>query len=977
MLKKTLNPQQTKAVKAEKGPLLIIAGAGTGKTTVITERIKYLILEKKVPADRILALTFTEKAAHEMEERIDRIMPYGYFRLFISTFHSFCDAFLREEGINTGISPNFKLLTESESILFLRRNLFKLNLSYFRPLGNPNKFLEALLQHFSRLKDEDITPNEYLKWAKAQLIKKDTAEKEEAEKYLELAHSYSEYEELKDKEGVLDFSDLISKSLHLLRTRRAILKEYQEKFLYILIDEFQDTNYAQNELAILLSANHQNINVVADDDQAIYRWRGAALSNVLQFKNNFPGTKIITLSQNYRSTQEILDRSYKLIQFNNPYRLETMNGISKKLTSDRKIKGEDVVFLHVDRVDEEAEIIAKTIKESIVSKKKYKYSDIAILVRANIHAQPITQALLRLKIPYQFLGPSFLFNQEEIKDLIAYLKVLYNLEDSVSMYRVLNMSVFDLNARDISTLLTFARKFNLTLFEAMQKTDETFINDRSKSKIKKINDIIDRHLKRVKKDSAGQILYYFLIDTGLFSQFTNSKSALEEQRAQNVAKFFDRIKTYETVNPDSSIYAVVDWIELSSELGESPVIDIDTRPEMDAVNILTVHSSKGLEFPVCFMVNLVPERFPTRSRKETIPIPVNLIKEVLPEGDFHIQEERRLFYVGMTRAKDLLYLTAAKFYGGAKREKKISPFVYEAMPEILEQKHEEVKKISQLSLEEITSDYSKFADITEDLKKPEKLEHEVDYLTYSQLQSFDICPLHYKAGSILHIPTPTSAALSFGSSIHNSLKDFYITYQKSKLPTKQNLLDFLSQNWISQGYASKIHEEQMKKNGVKILSEYYDLHLNKKTPPLAIETPFTFYLPKEKKKGDIISNVKISGKIDRIDKVDGNVIEIIDYKTGKPSPMSKRSYNLQLGLYALAATESDHKILKKRPEDIIVSLFYLETGEKISTKISPEDLKKVEEQIRQKITEIENSDFKCSKNIICKNCEYKMLCNVA
>ncbi|EKE20934.1 MAG: hypothetical protein ACD_7C00423G0001, partial [uncultured bacterium] len=324
---KTLNPQQIAAIKHLTGPLLIIAGAGTGKTTVITERIKYLILEKNVLPTQILALTFTDKASHEMEERVDVAMPYGYTQMWISTFHAFCDRILRNDAHAIGLDPGYRLISEAESILLLKKNIFEMELNIFRPLGNPTKFLDALLIHFSRLKDEDVSPTDYLKWIKQQKITGET------EQYLELANAYKKYEELKIKEGVMDFSDLISNTLLLFRTRKNILKKYQEQFKFILVDEFQDTNYAQNELAILLAGDDKNITVVADDDQSIYRFRGAAVSNVLQFKKSFPKAKVVTLNNNYRSTQPILDAAYALIQHNNPNRLEIVEGIDKKLKS--------------------------------------------------------------------------------------------------------------------------------------------------------------------------------------------------------------------------------------------------------------------------------------------------------------------------------------------------------------------------------------------------------------------------------------------------------------------------------------------------------------------------------------------------------------------------------------------------------------------------------------------------------------------
>lgn len=971
----TLNPEQTEAIQHGEGPLLIIAGAGTGKTTVITERIKSLITERSIRPDQILALTFTEKAAYEMEERIDKIMPYGYSHLWISTFHAFCDNILRDEAIHMGLTPNFQLMTEAESILFLRRHLFALDLKYFRPLGNPNKFLEALLQHFARLTDEDITPDEYIKFATSLKAGTTTVEKEEAAKILELSHAFKEYENLKVKEGMLDFSDLISQTLNLLRKRSSILRKYQEQFKYILIDEFQDTNFAQNEMAIKLAGKRKNITVVADDDQAIYRWRGAALSNVIQFRNNFPGARLITLTRNYRSTQEILDRSYTMIQNNNPYRLEEMENISKKLTSDREIKGAPVELIIAQRVDEEAEEIAQTI-QNLVAKKKYIYSDIAILVRANNHAQPITQTLQRLHIPYQFLGPSFLLHQEEIKDLIAYLKVLYDLSDSVSMFRILNMDVFGLSAREISYLLSSARKQNLTLFEAMQKVGKTNLSNFAKNKIEEICKMIDRHLERIKKDTAGQILYYFLIDTKLFDRFTNITTAKQEQEAQNVAKFFDRIKAFETVNYDKNIYAVVDWIDLMMELGESPIAAAEDWRDVNAVNILTIHSSKGLEFPVVFLPNLVNDRFPTRERKEKIPLPSQLIKEVLPEGDFHLMEERRLFYVGMTRARDLLFLTAAKFYGEGKREKKISPFVYEALPEQMAKHTAPTKKAQQLSLIELTQGYLKTPIEAESPFFKDNAKLDIDYLSYSHLSSFDICPLHYKAGVILKIPTTGSAALSFGTSIHETLKEFYNAYKARELLNKDELRILLRKHWKSEGYQNKTHESQMFDHGVDILRNYYDKEIRGSNPPLAVELPFSFTLDKNDPESPNTA-IKTTGIIDRIDKKDGNQIEIIDYKTGQPNTISKSKYMLQLGVYALAATKVEHEILKRKPNEITVTLYYLETGDKISSSINPDELLIIENKLRTKVKEIEQSNFACSHNIICKNCEYKMLCDVS
>ncbi|MCJ7826169.1 UvrD-helicase domain-containing protein, partial [Patescibacteria group bacterium] len=709
-IERILNKEQKKAVEFREGPLLIIAGAGTGKTTVVTERIKYLISSGWANPQEILALTFTEKASREMEERVDLALPYGVTQMWISTFHSFCDRVLRNEGLSIGLDPNFKLMTEAETIQFFRTNLFAFDLSYYRPLGNPTKFISGLIQHFSRLKDEDVSPTQYMEWVKikdqrskikdtnqkAKILKQE-GEFEEMEKYLELANAYRTYEELKTKNSVVDYGDLIMYTLKLFRTRKSILKKYQEQFKFLLIDEFQDTNFSQNELAILLSGERKNITVVGDDDQAIYRWRGAAISNIIQFRKHFPKAKIVVLTKNYRSTKEILDRSYNLIQNNNPDRLEVVEKIDKKLECVRRINGDPITLIFTNRVEDEAEEAAETIlniknqiskthiknqKETGEEQNTYQWKDFAILVRANVHAEPFVRALSRHGIPYQFLGPGQLFRQPEVKDFVCYLKVLYDINDNVSLFRVLSMDHFQIPARDIAALISYARQQGMSLFEVCEtiaSSDVTevanenldassrgpvagflpripdkrgprfagspstrvtpslannsiFLTEDGEKKIASLITLILKHLSLLKKETAGQILYYFLEETGLLKSYASIKTTKEEKAADNIAKFFDKLKTYEVDHEDASVFAVVDWLELSMDIGESPLASNMDWNTYDAVNILTVHSAKGLEFPVVFLVNLVGARFPTTEKHEQIPIPDALVKEILPEG---------------------------------------------------------------------------------------------------------------------------------------------------------------------------------------------------------------------------------------------------------------------------------------------------------------------------------------------------------
>ncbi len=957
-MKKTLNKQQVEAIKHGKGPLLIIAGAGTGKTTVVTERIKHLISSGQAKPAEILALTFTEKAAQEMEERVDKIVPFGFFQMWISTFHAFGDKVLRDEALHIGLDPYFNLMTQAETLMFLKKHLFELELNYFRPVTNPHKFLLGLLTHFSRLQDEAINPDEYLVYAKKQidLNKKnvDEALQSDLEKTLELAKAFKKYDQLKIENGVMDFADLISKTLFLFKLRKNILANYQQRFKYILVDEFQDTNIAQNELVNLLAGKCANLTVVADDDQSIYKWRGAAVSNVLNFKKTYPQVKIVTLTKNYRSTQEILNRSYDLIQHNNPDRLEVKENISKKLVAANQGKGEKIKLFVANRVDDEAEMVSEEIKK--LTSSGYKLKDIAVLVRANNHADGFIATFLRSGIPFQFLGPGRLFRQEEVLDLIAYLRLLYNFEDSVAFFRVLSLPIFKLSARDIVALRNFAKKQNISLFEAAEQVEALLVSEDSKTRIKNIITMVYRHLELASKQSAGQVLYFFLEDTGILPQLAEVNSKDQEDRVNNIAKFFDKLKTYEIENEEASVESVVDWLNLKLEMGESPLAsDIDWTEE-NKVNILTVHSSKGLEFPVVFLINLVSQRFPSQRRGEQIPITDELVKETLPEGDPHLQEERRLFYVAMTRAKEKLYFTAAKFYGEGKRMKKLSPFITEALGEKVAEQTVEVKK-NQLSMFDFKPDLTTvpFARLS-----PAKVK--VNYLSYSQLQTFNRCPLQYKYSYIIKIPVPHAFQASFGTSIHQSLKDFYQLILTGEKVGEKDLTDSLKKLWHKEGYASKAQEQRMFLKAEDMLRSFYQHGYSRHDKPLVLEQPFVVKLS---------ADLKIGGRFDRVDRVGGK-IEIIDYKTGKLKTQKEVDKDEQMSVYALAA--SDVGTFAKKPEDIILSFYFLESQEKVSTQRTARDIKNIRTSIKQTAQEIETSDFLPSPGLYCDFCPFKLLC---
>lgn len=1021
-----LNSNQKLAVEHKKGALLIIAGAGTGKTAVITQRVLHIINNKWAKPEEILALTFTDKAAEEMLGRVEENLPLGYGDIWISTFHSFCDRILRQEGHYIGLDTNYSMMSTAQAYILFRKNLFNFSLKKFRPYGNPTKFIDDILKHFSRLQDEDVSPEEYLKYAKS-LSKSGTAKKEEAEDIKELATVYDEYTQLKIANSKIDFGDLIIFTIKLFREKPNLLEKYKKKFKYILVDEFQDTNYTQNVLVNILAGLdprndlqkigkiNPNLTVVGDDDQAIYKFRGAAISNILQFKQYYPKAKEVVLTENYRSRQEILDSSYTLIKHNNPYRLEVTEKIEKKLISKTTYDPDDdsVNLVVAQDGDTEGEWIAKEIltltgysESTDVEKtqkydqqgqsafvelqpdRKYKFSDIAILIRANAHGDSIVQNLRYLGIPYKIGGSRGLYFRDEIKVLISFLKVLTDFTDEISMFRVLSMEEWNLSPREYLDINRLSRKERISLLEELEgmfgisigksmdfelsNIAEQILSKEAQEGLKSFLTIFNDCVKMLKENTpTGEILFHFVQESGYLKDMVKEESSEAQFKVNNLSKFFNSIKEYEKNNPDGNLFEYVDYLNYSLEIGDSPLVDQMDLAEYDAVNILTVHSAKGLEFPVVFLVNLISDRFPSQNRRDTIPIPDGLIKESLTglsEVEEHLQEERRLFYVGATRAKEKLYLTAANFYGNAKRKKKGSVFLQEILDRDIK---EEFEKPQILKSEKDVNMYVQ-------KQKEENLIRDMKIVTgekvsYSQVNTYQECPKKYEYSYVLNIPSAPNSALSFGSTIHNTLKDFYTLFQRSKeglgiedIPTKEDLLNLFEKNWTKGGYQNKEHELQRKESGRKMMSEFYDKLFNKEQNPYRLEQSFTVGLP----------GSSFVGKIDRMDLIEivngiPNV-EIIDYKTGKEKGSADIKKDLQLPLYALFAEQSlGVKVVKAK-------YLFVEAGTEVEVDISPERKEEAKENVLEVIAKIKEQEFIATPDIFkCKHCDYKYICPYA
>jgi DNA helicase-2/ATP-dependent DNA helicase PcrA len=982
-LLENLNKAQKQAVTHEGGPLLIVAGAGTGKTTVLINRLAYLITEKKVPSESLLLLTFTEKAAQEMEERADRVLPYGYVDLWINTFHSFGERLLRDHALDIGLDAGFKLLTETEQWLLIRQNLEAFDLDYYRPLGNPTKFISELIRHFSRLKDENVSPKEYLEYAEGLVADEDHAlsgeddAPTEAARIKELANAYHVYNRLLLDKGYLDFGDLIIYTIKLLSTRPAILEQYRRQFRYIMVDEFQDTNWAQYELVKLLAAPDNNLVVVGDDDQAIYKFRGASLSNIMQFKDDFPQAEEIVLTENYRSRQAILDAAYHFIQNNNPDRLEEKLKIDKRLFAKKPfaLAGEKEALIAqsfptaADELSFVAAEIRRLYEEAAAAGEDPSWSDFAILVRANDTADAYVKELGRQGIPNQFMSWRGLYYKPLILDILAYLRLLDNYHESSALFRVLSMEAFKVSHLDLVAINKMAARKVWSLFEALKNIRAIpGVSPEAEQNVTRLLALIEKHSSLADKEKPTKIFLHFAYDSGLLNSLDQDRDL---ESFSYLDQFYQKIKRLEENNPDLRLSDFLEIMNMELEAGETGALKLDFA-DAESVKIMTVHGAKGLEFPYVFLVNLVDKKFPTISRSEKIGLPDALVREqAVADKDAHLAEERRLFYVAATRAKERLYLSGAKDYGGV-REKKPSRFLEEM-------------GVSPVDVSSSLASYSWLRDSEKlqagETEVPTEPEYPLpDKFSFSQLAAFSTCPRQYKYAFVLKIPASSDkASLIFGRVLHNTLYAFLLptlsgqqSFQKglfddqeaaSKKPrvvlTEKKLLEIYEDNWQADGYKDKKERDDYKKKGREALKLFWKEYSS--TPPLEtvfLEKKFSFKIA-----GDIIK-----GAIDRIDRLEDGTLEIIDYKTGKTKTKLDFSEKRQLILYQLFAEEAFGIKVGR------LSYYYLESGEKFSFTATEKDISRLRLEVAEEIAAIKRRNFSATPSPMCAFCDFNTIC---
>ena len=606
-----MNDMQRKAVLCTEGPLLVLAGAGSGKTTVLVNRIAYIIAQGEA-AWRLLAITFTNKAANEMKERLRAMLGSAGDEIWAGTFHSVCAKLLRRHGGGLeGFDSHFAIYDTDDS----RRVMKEVQ----RQLQIDDKFLphKAILGAVSRAKDQLIGPEEYIK----------TYGNEARQR--QIAECYALYQSLLKKANAKDFDDIIVHTVRLLEQNEEVRQQYQRRFRYILVDEYQDTNHAQYRLVSLLARGHGNLCVVGDDDQSIYRFRGATIENILQFEQQFPDATVIRLEQNYRSTQNILDAANKVITHNESRKgknLWTGNGA-----------GEDILWRTCEDERDEARAIADMIQQSV--HKNRAWSDHAVLYRANALSNTIESQLVRAGVPYRIIGGHRFYERKEIRDAVAYLTVIANPADEVRLRRIINEPKRGIGETTVQAAANLAAREGLPLYEILRRANEFPELGRALPKLRGFVELIEDLRKAQNQLSLKELLEYTLQRSGYLASLANDKET-EADRKENLQELASNLLRYQEEDEDATLWGFLEDVALMSDIDQY-------NAQADAVVLMTLHSAKGLEFPVVFLPAWEERVFPS-------------YQTVLSGAQEDLEEERRLAYVGITRAKQRLVFTTAR-----------------------------------------------------------------------------------------------------------------------------------------------------------------------------------------------------------------------------------------------------------------------------------------------------------------------------
>lgn len=977
-----LNEEQRAAVEHGEGPLLVVAGAGTGKTRVITERIRRLLEENPALAgENILGLTFTDKAAGEMKHRVVKSVGERAEGVWLSTFHKFClEKILREAAADA------QPLEDIDHWILLRRHIAELGLQHFKRLQAPGEFLSDFVNFFSRCQDELVSPDDYDRYV-ASVREKHARVKPAlegdalaiAEEYLarqeELARVYRASERLLRERKLVTFGAQLLRAVELLRSDAALLAKLRAQYRYILVDEFQDTNIAQLELLWLLAGDPEgagkrgNILAVGDHNQAIYRFRGASFGSFTIFLNRFCGVRdagrgaeakkfLVSLSRNYRSTQRILNVAHAVIENNEQSPLLP----SSKLETEHR-EGERVRVAEFATPEEEAHWVASEIDR--LHEAGAKWRSMAVLYRKHSHRAQLLEALRRGGIPFAIKNFSIL-SSTLVRDLLAWLRLVGQPGDNVACARVLAAGYWGLEPRDLVRLAERAEKNHrrpLTDETESAQSEEPFC--RAGVRLNEFTQLLNGLQLSARKSTASELLDELIAALGVAPLASDADRHYLE-------RFVQFVREWEKKSEGKQLRDLLEYLSFFNEAGG----DIALEEELadDAVQLMTVHGAKGLEFPHVFILRISKNDFPSGTRKAVFEFPPELMKEEKPAGDFQIQEERRLFYVALTRAKQHLTLSTV-----VNRRKKPSPFLDDFLMKPKVQKSDTVQSAPKVELppmEEAAGPapesaaaaglfgaagaesraYSRVALWAKAFHppRPEPLQ-----LSSSAIDAYERCPMKYMFQHLWSVRGGPHAAMTFGNVMHTTIKEFVAELRKRGRVPLAEVMTIYEREWSSAGFPDDYQEQEYRQAGREQLGAFHETY--SASPADVVFQEKAFELPLE-------NQIVVTGRIDQINRIDGHAIEIVDYKTGKPRDAKKANEDLQLSIYALAARE----VLELEPKRLV--LYNLLSNEAVITSRDAKSLAAAKKRIGEVADQIRAGDFSAKPGFGCRTCDYKPLC---
>jgi DNA helicase-2/ATP-dependent DNA helicase PcrA len=971
------NAPQQRAIEHGDGPLLVVAGAGTGKTRVIIERIRNLLeLNPDLAGENILGLTFTDKAAAQMKWRVLKSVGERGEGVVLSTFHAFC-----LEQILRAVNPEVQALDDIDHKILLRRNIGQLGLKHFRRLQDPGEFISDFVQFFSRCQDELVTPNDYERFVKGLRAKHEAGKKslesdalalaeEEIARQEELSRVYRISEQLLRERSLLTFGAQLMHTVNLLQSDDALRAQIQEKYRYILVDEFQDTNIAQLELLWLLAGQRRNIVAVGDDDQAIYRFRGASFGSFTIFLKRFcgvtdakmgPATKkfLVSLSQNYRSTQRILRVAGEVIQHNEKSPLLP----PKALTTENR-EGEKVRVVEFGRPEEEAQWVTSELIR-LHEEAGTRWRNFAVLYRKHAHRTHLLDALRRREIPFVIRKMSIL-TSTMVRDLFAWLRWIVVPGDNVACARVISAPYWGLEPRDLVRLAERAEKnHRRPLGDELETAQNEAPFDREGVKLKELLALLGQLRHSTGKKPATEIVDELIAGLRL-------APLPSDQDRYYLDRFVNFVKEWERKSEEKQLRHFIEYLAYFYEAGGD--ICLDEEISEDAVQLMTVHAAKGLEFQNVFILRLSKSDFPSGARKVEFEFPPEMMKEEQPVGDFQIQEERRLFYVALTRARQQLTLSTL-----VNKRKKPSPFLDDflmnakikthdvaqseprvAVPPVVETTGPEADSQDPYQLfppgSEPTRAYSRVALWAKAFHppRPEPLQ-----LSSSAIDCYDRCPMRYMFQYVWSVRGGPHAMATFGNVMHRTIKEFVSQVSERKKVPFEEVLTIYNREWSSVGYIDKYHEEEYRKAGRDQLEAFHRTY--SAAPADVIYQEKSFELALE-------NDVVVTGRMDQVNRIDGQAVEIIDYKTGKPKDVKSSAKDLQLGVYALAAQD----VLDLDPTRLV--FYNLVTNEGVASTRDAKALKETKEKIGEVADLIRAKDFTPKPGFGCTFCDYRPLC---